>query len=329
MKILITQALPENALTPLRQVCDITVGSQSQPMHREELLEHIRDIDGMIPTISDRIDASLLDAARRLKIIANYGVGYNHIDMDAATKHGILVTNTPDVLTDATAELAFALLLATARRIVEGDRRMRSGQFRYWAPLDFLGTEVSGQTLGIVGFGRIGQAMAKRAKAFDMRLLCTTRSPIDPSIAGQYGITRVELESLLAQSDFISLHVPLTPETFHRIGSGELALMKPTAILINTSRGPVVDETALVEALKNGTIAAAGLDVYENEPMMAPGLADLDNVVLLPHIGSATNETRTRMAEMAVANLLEGLGGHIPPNCLNPQVIAKKEGHLR
>lgn len=329
MKILITQALPDSALTPLRQVCDIVVGSQSRPMSREALLEHIREIDGMIPTISDRIDASLLDAAIRLKIIANFGVGYNHIDVDAATERGIMVTNTPDVLTDATAELAFALLLATARRIVEGDHRMRSGQFRYWAPLDFLGTEVSGKTLGILGFGRIGQAMAKRAKAFDMRLLCTTRSPIDPSIAGQYGITRVELESLLAQSDFISLHVPLTPETVHRIGSAEFTRMKSSAILINTSRGAVVDETALVEALKNGTIAAAGLDVYENEPMMASGLADLDNVVLLPHIGSATTETRTRMAEMAVTNLLEGLGGRIPPKCLNPHAIGRKEGHFR
>ncbi|WP_028324988.1 2-hydroxyacid dehydrogenase [Desulfatirhabdium butyrativorans] len=329
MKILITQALPDSALAPLRERYSIEVGSQSQPMSREALLEHVREIDGMIPTIADRIDASLLDAAIRLKIIANYGVGYNHIDVDAATERGILVTNTPDVLTDATAELAFALLLATARRIVEGDHRMRSGQFRYWAPLDFLGTEVSGKTLGIVGFGRIGQAMAKRAKAFDMRLLCTTRSPIDPSIGREYGITRVELESLLAQSDFISLHVPLTPETVHRIGSAEFARMKPSAILINTSRGPVVDETALVEALKKGTIAAAGLDVYENEPMMAPGLADLDRVVLLPHIGSATTETRTRMAKMAVANLLEGLGGRIPPNCLNPHAIGRKEQHRR
>lgn len=292
-------------------------------------MEHIRDIDGMISTISDRIDKSLLNAATHLKIIANYGVGYNHIDVDTATERGILVTNTPDVLTDATAELAFALLLTTARRIVEGDHRMRSGQYRYWSPLDFLGTEVSGKTLGIVGFGRIGQAMAKRAKAFDMRLLCATRSPIDPSIAGQYGITRVELEFLLAQSDFISLHVPLTPETVHRIGPDEFARMKPSAILINTSRGPVVDETALVEALKNRRIAAAGLDVYENEPMMAPGLADLDQVVLLPHIGSATTETRTRMAQMAVTNLLEGLGGRIPPNCLNPNAIVRKAEHLR
>jgi len=319
MNILITQALPEAALTPLRTRYTVDIGSPSAPMPKELLMERIADIDGLIPTISDTIDASLLEKAERLRIIANYGVGYNHIDVEAATRRGILVTNTPDVLTDATAELAFALILATARRIVEGDRRMRSGQYRYWAPLDFLGTEVSGKTLGIVGYGRIGRAVARRGRAFDMRLLCTNRSPIDPKIAQEDAVTQVDIDTLLATSDVVSLHVPLTSETAHTIGRPQLVRMKPTAILINTSRGPVVDETALVEALKNGTIAAAGLDVYENEPSMAPGLSELPNVVLLPHVGSATVETRTRMAELAVRNLIEGLEGRIPSNCLNPQ----------
>ena len=319
MNILITQALPEAALTPLRTRYTVAIGSPSAPMSKELLMERIGDIDGLIPTISDTIDASLLEKAERLRIIANYGVGYNHIDVEAATRRGILVTNTPDVLTDATAELAFALILATARRIVEGDRRMRSGQFRYWAPLDFLGTEVSGKTLGIVGYGRIGRAVARRGRAFDMRLLCTNRSPIDPKIAQEDAVTQVDIDTLLATSDVVSLHVPLTSETAHTIGRPQLDRMKPTAILINTSRGPVVDEHALVDALKNGTIAAAGLDVYENEPLMAPGLSELPNVVLLPHVGSATIETRIRMAELAVRNLIEGLEGRLPPNCLNPQ----------
>ncbi len=319
MKVLVTQALPEAALAPLRTRYTVAIGSPSTPMPKDRLMERIEDIDGLIPTISDTIDAPLLEKAKRLRIIANYGVGYNHIDVEAATRRGILVTNTPDVLTDATAELAFALILATARRIVEGDHRMRSGQFRYWAPLDFLGTEVSGKTLGIIGYGRIGRAVARRARAFDMRLLCTNRSPIDPKTAQEDAVNQVDIDTLLSASDFVTLHVPLTTETYHTIGSPQLARMKPTAILINTSRGPVVDEAALVEALKNGTIAAAGLDVYENEPVMAPGLADLSNVVLLPHVGSATIETRTRMAELAVRNLIEGLEGRIPPNCLNPQ----------
>lgn len=319
MNILITQALPDAALAPLRTRYSVDIGSPSAPMPKKLLMERIAAIDGLIPTISDTIDASLLEKAERLRIIANYGVGYNHIDVEAATRRGILVTNTPDVLTDATAELAFALMLATARRIVEADRRMRSGQFRYWAPLDFLGTELSGKTLGIVGYGRIGRAVARRARAFDMRLLCTNRSPIDPKITQEDAVTQVDIDTLLATSDVVSLHVPLTSETAHTIARPQLARMKPTAILINTSRGPVVDETALVEALKSGTIAAAGLDVYENEPSMAPGLSELPNVVLLPHIGSATIETRTRMAELAVGNLIEGLEGRIPPNCLNPQ----------
>ncbi len=319
MIVLITQALPDAALAPLRTRYTVEIGSPSVPMAKERLMECIATIDGLIPTISDTIDAPLLEKADRLRIIANYGVGYNHIDVEAATRRGILVTNTPDVLTDATAELAFALILATARRIVEGDRRMRSGQFRYWAPLDFLGTEVSGKTLGIVGFGRIGQAVARRARGFDMRLLCTNRSPIDSKTARENAVTQVDIDTLLTESDVVTLHVPLTTETAHTIGRPQLARMKPTAILINTSRGPVVDEEALVEALKNGTIAAAGLDVYEHEPAMAPGLAELPNVVLLPHVGSATFETRTRMAELAVRNLIEGLEGRIPPNCLNPQ----------
>ncbi len=254
-------------------------------------------------------------------MIANMGVGYNHIDIAAATRRGIPVSNTPGVLTDATADLAFTLILAVARRVVEGDRRVREGKFKLWAPFLFLGREVSGKTLGIVGFGRIGRAVARRAAGFGMRVLYHNRSRLTPAEERESPAEYADLNTLLAQADFVSLHVPLSGETRHLIGAEELSRMKPTAYLINTARGPVVDEVALLATLQRGMIAGAGLDVYENEPALTPGLADLPNVVLLPHVGSATLETRTAMAAMAARNLIAGLDGQRPPNLVNPEVL--------
>ena len=283
------------------------------------------DKEGLLCTITDRIDAEVLDHAPALRVIANFGVGFEHIDLAAATQRGLPVTNTPGVLTEATADLAFALILATARRLVEGDKRVREGKFTYWAPLLFLGREVSGQTLGLIGAGRIGQAVAKRARGFGMRVLYYNRTPLSPAAEQELHVSLAPLEDLLREADFVTLHVPLTPQTRHLIGRRELELMKPTAHLINTARGPVVDEAALVEALRRGEIGGAGLDVYEREPQLSPGLTELDNVVLLPHVGSATIETRTRMGLMAAANLLAGLRGERPPNCLNWTALQGKD----
>ncbi|HVO66909.1 MAG TPA: D-glycerate dehydrogenase, partial [Syntrophales bacterium] len=271
--------------------------------------------------ITDNVDEEVLDRASRLKMIAHFGVGYNNIDIKAATTRGIAVSNTPGVLTDATAELAFALILAIARRLVECDRATRDGRFRYWAPMLFLGREVTGKTLGIIGLGEIGKAVARRAKGFKMRILYNNRNRINASEEKELTAEFADLQRLFAESDFISLHVPLTSETRHLIGKEEFSLMKPTAYLINTSRGPVVDEQALLEALQNGTIGGAGLDVYENEPSLTPGLKELSNIVLLPHIGSGTLETRIKMASMAAENLIAGLSGGKPPNIVNPEVL--------
>ena len=290
---------------------------RTRPMDRQELLRRVADKEGLLCTITDRIDTEVLDRAPGLKVIANYGVGFEHIDLDAATRRGIPVSNTPGVLTETTADLAFALILATARRVVAGDQRVRQGKFQYWAPLLFLGEEVNGKTLGIIGMGRIGKAVARRAAGFGMKLLYHSRTPLSPLEEQELGASLQPLETLLREADFVTLHVPLTPHTRHLIGSRELELMKDSAFLINTARGPVVDEAALVAALRQGQIRGAGLDVYEKEPELSPGLADLENVVLLPHLGSATVATRTRMAVMAAENLLAGLRGDPPPNCLN------------
>ena len=271
--------------------------------------------------LTDLIDEELLDRAPRLKMIANYAVGYNNINLTAATARNIPVSNTPDVLTEATAELAFALILATARRVIEGDRMNREGRFKFWAPLLFLGGEVTAKTLGIIGLGRIGKALAKKAGGFDMTVYYHNRNRLNTVDEERLGAKYLGLKELLAQADFISLHVPLTEDTNHLISRKELEMMKPSAFLINTSRGPVVDEQALVDALQQKWIAGAGLDVYEHEPQINPGLLELENVVLLPHVGSATWETRTKMARVAVENLLVGLKGERPPNCLNNEVF--------
>jgi glyoxylate reductase len=317
VKILVTHREPEEVLARLAREHQVEAYDQDPPMERPRLLRSVSDKKGLLCTITDRIDAELLDHAPALKVIANFGVGFEHIDVEAATRRGILVTNTPGVLTDSTADLTLALILATARRVVEGDRRVREGKFQYWAPLLFLGADVSGKTLGLIGLGRIGQAVAQRAAGFGMKLIYYSRTRLQPAQEQELQVSYAPLETLLREADFVSLHVPLSPQTRHLIGSQELQLMKPTAYLINTARGPVVDEAALVEALRRGEIRGAGLDVYEQEPALTPGLADLENVVLLPHVGSASIETRTRMAQMAVENLLAGLRGDQPPNCLN------------
>jgi glyoxylate reductase len=253
--------------------------------------------------------------------VANFGVGYNNIDVAAAARRGVMVTNTPGVLTESTADLAMALLLAVGRRIVASDRYTREGRFQFWVPFHFLGHEVSGTTLGIAGMGRIGQAVARRARGFDMKVLYHNRTRLPADLERSLGAQWVQWDRLLSESDYLSLHVPLTSETRHLIGATELGMMKPGAFLINTARGPVVDEAALLDALRSGRIAGAGLDVYENEPELTPGLTDLDNVVLLPHVGSATVATRRRMAAMAVDNLLAGLAGREPPNWVNAEMM--------
>jgi len=323
MKVLVTGRLPEKELELIKKEHEIETNEHDRPMPREEILKKIEDKEGLLCMLTDLIDRELLDQASRLKMIANYAVGYNNIDLAAATVRGIPVSNTPDVLTEATAELAFALILATARRVTEGDRISREGRFKAWAPLLFLGCEVTGKTLGIIGLGRIGKALAKKAGGFDMKIYYYNRNPLNKADEERMGLKYLGLEELLGRADFISLHVPLTDNTHHLIGREELALMKPSAYLINTSRGSVVDEEALAEALKEKRIAGAGLDVYENEPQINSGLLELENVVLLPHVGSATWETRTKMARVAVENLLAGLRGDRPPNCLNDQVLVK------
>lgn len=309
----ITRVLPTPVMTRLREQYALFSEPTDQPPTEGELRQGFTQADAVICTLSDRIDATLLSEAVSLKIIANYAVGYNNIDVTAAARRGIVVTNTPDVLTDATADLTWALMLTVARRVVEGDRWARSGQWPGWAPTQMLGTDVTGKTLGIIGMGRIGQAVAQRAQGFRMPVLYASRRPCSvPPDRAEW--THRPLEDVLTQSDFISLHVPLSETTRHLIGSRELAIMKPSAFLINTSRGPIVDEAALLAALNQNIIAGAGLDVYEQEPTILAGLQQLTNVVLLPHLGSATQEARINMGMLCVENISAVLGGRPPLN---------------
>lgn len=283
-----------------------------------ELAAMASGVDGMITLLTDRIDQTIFQAAPRCRIFANYAVGYDNFDVSAATAAGIPLTNTPGVLTEATADLAWALLFAAARHVVPGDAMVRQGKFHGWEPTMLLGQDISGSTLGILGAGRIGTAMARRALGFEMSVLyLQPRSGPNPEMQA-LGAQPADLPTILRQSDHLSIHLPLNDSTRHLIGSEELALMKPTATLINTGRGPVVDEAALAQALRARTIFAAGLDVYEREPVIHPDLLGLPNVVLLPHIGSATFSTRARMAQMVAENVLAALRGQVPPNIINP-----------
>jgi glyoxylate reductase len=274
----------------------------------------------MICLVTDQIDAQVLEAGTALKVVANVAVGYDNIDVRAATQRGIVVTNTPGAVTEATADLTWGLLLSIARRIPEGDRYIRAGHWHEWKLMFMLGHDVYGQTLGVVGMGRIGQAVARRAQGFGMRVLYHNRHCLDTALENALGATRVELSTLLQQADFVSVHVPLTAETFHLINEAALRLMRPTAYLINTARGAVVDEQGLVRALTEGWIAGAALDVFEREPELSQALLELENVVLVPHIGSASVATRTKMAVMAAENLLAAMRGDRPPNVVNPEV---------
>ncbi|WP_448532404.1 glyoxylate reductase [Pseudothermotoga sp.] len=325
-KVFVTRKILEEGLNMLRERYDVEVSDYDGVIPREMLLEKVKGADALLSLLTDNIDAEVMDAAGpNLKIIANYAVGYNNIDVEEATKRGIMVTNTPGVLTETTADFAWTLLMAIARRIVEADKFVREGKFRGWEPMLLLGTDVFGATLGIVGFGRIGQAMARRALGFNMRVLYYDNSRVDEQLEKELKATFVDLPTLLKESDFVTLHVPLTKQTHHLIGEKELKMMKKDAYLINTARGPAVDEKALVKALKEGWIKGAALDVFENEPEIEPELLKLDNVVLAPHIASASYATRSKMSVMVAENIIKALNGEVPPNLVNPEVLQKKK----
>lgn len=325
--VFVTRKLPGQGLERLRDLCEVTVFPEDRNMTKEELLEIIPGQDAVITMLANPIDSEVIGAGQKLKVIANYAVGFNNIDLAAATARGIAVVNTPDVLTAASADFAWALLLATARRVVEGDALVRAGRFAGWAPELLLGVEVHGKTLGIVGAGRIGQAVAKRARGFAMRILYHNRTRLPEDVERELGLEYADLDALLKEADFVSLHCPLTPETRHLIGEREFGLMKPTAVLINTARGPVVDEGALVQALREGRIYGAGLDVFENEPALHPGLAELPNVVLAPHIASAGRGTRLQMVDLVVSDVLAVLKGQRPRNLVNPEIWKREDSY--
>ncbi|HHY08498.1 MAG TPA: D-glycerate dehydrogenase [Corynebacteriales bacterium] len=324
-KVLVTRKLPDEAMRLLYETCEVELNPYDRAMTEDEIIEGLNDKQGLLCLLTDTINAQIMDAAKNLKVISNYAVGFDNIDVKAATERRILVTNTPGVLTETTADLTWALLMAAARRIVEADGFMRRGEYKGWGPMLFLGGDVFGKTLGLIGMGRIGSAVARRAAGFNMRVLYYDMNRLSEDEEKAFGVEYAEFDEVLKESDFVSLHVPLLSSTWHLIGERELSLMKLTSYLINTSRGPVVDEKALVEALRSCRIAGAGLDVYENEPEMAPGLHELENVVLLPHIASASVDTRTKMGTMAAHNLIAGLVGELPKNCVNPEVFSKAE----
>jgi glyoxylate reductase len=317
--VYVTRQIPEEGIALLQTRCDVEVNPYDRPLTREELLEKVKDRDGVLCLLTDKIDAEVFDAAAGVKGFANYAVGYDNIDVPEATKRGLPISNTPGVLTNATAEMAWTLLFSAARRVVESDRFMRSGQWEGWGPLQFIGFDVTGRTLGIVGAGRIGSAMARMSRGFDMKVLYTDARR-NEALEKELHATYVDLDTLLAESDFVSIHVPLLPETRHLFGNQQFQTMKRTAILVNTARGPIVNEAELADALKTGEIAGAGLDVYEFEPEMVAGLRDLPNVVVTPHTASATRDSRGGMARMAAENLLAMLDGKEAPNCVNPGI---------
>lgn len=319
-KVFITRRLPIE-LEELQQIAAVEVWGERQPPPDDVLLEKIQEIDGLLCLLTDKIDRQLIAAGTSLKVISQMAVGYDNIDIAAATAKGIPVGNTPGVLTDATADFTWALLMAAARRVVEADRFTRGGEWRTWEPDLLLGASMAGATLGIVGFGRIGQAVARRAKGFEMRILYASRQRCDRQLEQSLGVEFADFERLLQQSDFVTIHTPLTEETYHLVSDRQFALMKPTAILINTARGGIVDPDALYRALSRGQIAGAAIDVTEPEPIpINSPLLGLDNLIIAPHIGSASHKTRSKMAAMAIANLIAGLKREVLPNCVNPEV---------
>ncbi len=320
LAILVTKRVYPEAIELLRQHGDVEYVNSDDGVPAAELAQRIQGKHAVVSQLTDKFDSAFIETLSGLRVIANVAVGYDNIDVGAATRKGILVTNTPDVLTDTTADLAFALLLAVARRIVEGHRFVHSGEWRKWRIDLLVGRDVHHATLGILGMGRIGQAMARRAAGFSMRILYYDMRRAPAELEHSLGLSYVGFDELLKESDFVTLHVPLVPESYHLIGAAQLRLMKSTAILVNTSRGPVVDEAALAEALEAGVIAGAGLDVFEREPVVEPRLLRLENAVLAPHIGSASIDTRRNMCLLAARNAVEALAGRRPPNLLNPEL---------
>jgi D-3-phosphoglycerate dehydrogenase len=320
-RVLVTRPIQQAALDELSKQCQVQVHDIDEPMPAKLLMNALRDADAVM-ACGVRLGKEELENASKLRVVANIGVGYDNIDVETCTRRRILVTNTPDVLTEATADLAFALLLAAARRVIEGDRFVRREEWPYWQWNFLWGSEIHGKTLGLYGFGRIGQAVARRGRGFSMRICYHSRHRCPENVERELGAQWVDRETLMRESDFLSIHVPLTPETRHSISRREFAWMKPRAFVINTARGNIIEEEALVEALQAGKIAGAGLDVFEQEPKVHPALIPMKNVVLLPHIGSATSETRLRMALLASANLLAALDGRRPPNLINPDVFS-------
>jgi glyoxylate reductase len=317
-RVVVTGRIPGEAVERLRAVHDVVSWESQDTISRAELLTRVQGAEAILSLLTEKVDAELLDAAGpQLRVVSNVAVGYNNIDVAACTARGIRVTNTPGVLTEATADIAMALVLAATRRMGEGERVIRSQSPWQWGMFYMLGMGIQGRQLGIVGMGQIGIATARRAKAFGMTIAYTKRTPLDEPTARELDATHMDIDELLATSDVVSLHCPYSPDTHHYINAGRLAQMKKTAYLVNTARGPVVDEAALVDALKNGVIAGAGLDVFEHEPTVHEGLLALDNAVLIPHLGSATVETRTAMANLAATNALAFLDGATPPNLVN------------
>jgi lactate dehydrogenase-like 2-hydroxyacid dehydrogenase len=322
-KILVTREVFDETLAYLAQHCEVDANQEDRPYDPATLAQRLADKDGVMCSLTDRIDAALITASPRLRAVANIAVGYNNIDVAACTARGVMATNTPGVLDDSTADLAWALMLATARRITEVESYIRAGEWTGWRLKQWLGVDVHHATLGIIGMGRIGQAIARRAAGFDMKVIYSNRKRVAPEIERRLNAEYAGRDELLARADFVVLQVPYSAETHHLIGAAELKKMKSTSILINSTRGGVVDDAALIAALQDGTIRGAGLDVFENEPRLNPGFLALKNVVLAPHIGSSTEATRRAMAMTAARNLVAALSGDVPPNLLNPEARLK------
>lgn len=322
-KVYITRMLPAPGMEKINAFCDARTWEGELPPSTEVLLRNVADVEGLVSLLTDRIDSRLMDSAPKLRVISNCAVGFDNIDIKEATKHRIVVTNTPGVLTETTADFTFTLMMAAARRVVEADKLVRAGKWETWGPMILLGQDVYGSTIGIIGLGRIGKAIARRARGFDMKVLyhdVVRRRDAEQEL----GITYTELDNLISESDFITIHTNLTEVTYHLIGAPQFAKMKERCVLVNTSRGPIVDNMALYDALKTGKIASAGLDVTEPEPLPADHpLLSLDNVIIAPHIASASVVTRTKMALMAADNLISVLSGRMPPNPVNPEAMKK------
>jgi glyoxylate reductase len=325
-KVFVARVIPEEGLVPIRAATEARIWPDDLPPPRDALLEAVAGCDGVVTLLTDRVDDEFLDAAgSQLKVVSNYAVGFDNVDVAACTARDVAVGNTPGVLTETTADLAFALLMAAARRVPEGDRYVRAGKWKTWGPLLLLGPDVHGSTLGIVGFGRIGQAVARRGMGFGMTILYQDVHRADPDVEAAFGATFLPLEELLPRSDFVTLHVNLTPQTKGLIDAEKLSWMKPSAVLVNTSRGPVIDHAALADALKAGRIFAAALDVTDPEPIPADDpLVGLENCLIVPHIASASGATRGKMAEMAAANLVAGVRGERIPTPVNPEVYDRR-----